>query len=225
MLVLGFEGTTNCWAVRFGNVVGSRGSVVPTFEKQIESGGPVTVTDPHATRYLMTVREAASLVISTLSVGSRGNLYMLDMGKPISIESLARSLIRSRGLRPGTDIELVFTGLRPGELLTEELLAPEETFRKTDNSSIFEILSPRAISSSGMSEILKRIPSLLEYDRRDELVALLKWAVAGDAFSRSRAGGAEADGADALLAPSSVTDCSLRPPVVPRSRVIRGLKH
>jgi FlaA1/EpsC-like NDP-sugar epimerase len=180
MLVLSFEGVTSCWAVRFGNVVGSRGSVVPTFERQIESGGPVTITDPQATRYLMTVREAASLVISTLSVGSRGHLYMLDMGKPISIETLARSLIRSRGLRPGMDIELVFTGLRPGESLTEELLAPEETSRQTDNSSIFEVLSPRSISPPDLTEILQSIRILIEDDRGEELVGLLKGTVNAD---------------------------------------------
>src|SRR5262249_41784192 len=189
MLVLDFPGLTSCWAVRFGNVVGSRGSVVPTFERQIESGGPVTITDPHATRYLMTVREAASLVISTLSLGSRGHLYMLDMGKPVSIEKLALSLIRSRGLRPGTDIDLVFTGLRPGESLSEELLATDETACPTDNPSIFEVLSPHSLSRANLNEILRRIRILLEDDRSEELVALLKRAVVADEFSRQVPGG------------------------------------
>jgi FlaA1/EpsC-like NDP-sugar epimerase len=202
MLVLDFEGGTSCWAVRFGNVVGSRGSVVPTFERQIQCGGPVTITDPLATRYLMTVREAASLVISTLSLGRRGHLYMLDMGEPISIESLARSLIRSRGLRPGTDIELMFTGLRPGESLTEALLAPEETSRQTDNSSILEVLSPRPRSHADLNEILRRIRILLEEDRGEELVALLRWAVTADPGSRPIPGSQESEGASALPAPS-----------------------
>jgi FlaA1/EpsC-like NDP-sugar epimerase len=141
LLVLNHAGKMACWAVRFGNVVGSRGSVVPTFERQIAGGGPVTITHPRVTRYMMTIREAASLVITTLAFGSNGRLYMLDMGEPISILNLANSLIRSRGLRPGVDIELRFTGLRPGERLTEELLLPEEERLPTPHPAVVEVIS------------------------------------------------------------------------------------
>src|SRR5207244_11211726 len=97
-LVLAYRGPMVCWAVRFGNVVGSRGSVVPLFERQIENGGPVPITHPEMTRYMMTIREAVSLVISTLVLAKPGHLYMLDMGEPMIIERLAQPLIRARGL-------------------------------------------------------------------------------------------------------------------------------
>src|SRR5437773_1106238 len=111
-MILGWRGEMTCWAVRFGNVVGSRGSVVPLFERQIELGGPVTITHPEMTRYMMTIREAVSLVIKTLTVAKAGHVYMLDMGEPMKIVSLAEALVRARGLRPGEDIEIVYTGLR-----------------------------------------------------------------------------------------------------------------
>ncbi len=143
-LVLASTGPMQCWAVRFGNVVGSRGSVVPLFERQIEHGGPVTITHREVTRYMMTIREAASLVLSSLSIGKSSHLYMLDMGQPISIYDLANDLIRSRGLRPEIDIKIVMTGLRAGERMTEELLAPDEGWRPTDHPSIREVISPSA---------------------------------------------------------------------------------
>ena len=179
MLVLGLGETTNCWAVRFGNVVGSRGSVVPTFERQIRSGGPVTITHPEATRYLMTIREAASLVISTLTLGRPGLLYMLDMGSPVSIESLARALIRSRGLSPGEDIKIVYTGLRPGESLTEDLLAPDEDWRPTSSPAVREVLSPSPLGRAEVGWLVERIRELLKRGERDELLGLLRGAAAG----------------------------------------------
>jgi len=127
---------------RFGNVVGSRGSVVPLFERQIAKGGPVTITHREMTRYMMTIREAASLVLSSLIMSKPSHLYMLDMGEPIRIFDLANDLIRSRGMRPDVDIKVVITGLRPGERLTEELLAPDEGWRPTVHPSIREVISP-----------------------------------------------------------------------------------
>ena len=168
-MILAYQGDMTCWAVRFGNVVGSRGSVVPLFEKQILQGGPVTITHPEMTRYMMTIREAVALVISTLMIARPGHLYMLDMGKPIKIASLAQDLIRSRGLRPGEDIKLVFTGLRPGERLTEELLAPDEGVRPTVNPAIMEVVSPASINQQDLDWAIERLTQLAREGRADDL--------------------------------------------------------
>jgi FlaA1/EpsC-like NDP-sugar epimerase len=117
--------------VRFGNVIGSRGSAIPEFIRQIDSGGPVTVTHPDAERYFMTIPEAVSLVIQAGALAQGGELFMLDMGKPVRIEDLVKRLIRLRGLRVGTDIEIAYTGLRPGEKITEELVFAAERTRPT----------------------------------------------------------------------------------------------
>jgi FlaA1/EpsC-like NDP-sugar epimerase len=178
-MVLAYQGEMVCWAVRFGNVVGSRGSVVPLFERQIQQGGPVTITHPEMTRYMMTIREAVSLVISTLKIGRPGHLYMLDMGKPINIASLAQSLIRSRGLRPGEDIKLVFTGQRPGERLTEELLATDEGVRPTLNPAIMEVVSPSSVTQEDLDWTVGRLAQLADEGRAEQLEKALKAAVRG----------------------------------------------
>jgi FlaA1/EpsC-like NDP-sugar epimerase len=176
-LVLAYRGPMHCWAVRFGNVVGSRGSVVPLFERQIEKGGPVTITHRDVTRYMMTIREASALVLSSLASSRPSHLYMLDMGEPISIHELAKDLIRSRGLRPDTDIKIVFTGLRPGERLTEELLAPDEGWRPTEHPSIREVISPATAREEDLAWTVERLTSLAREGRSDELVRALKTAV------------------------------------------------
>ncbi len=155
-------------AVRFGNVLGSRGSVIPTFKKQISAGGPVTVTDPNMTRYFMTIPEASQLVIQAGAMASGGEIFILDMGKPVKIVNLAKDLIRLSGLEPDKDIKIEFTGIRPGEKLFEELLTSEEGTTATKHKRIF-VARPNHIQSDDIAQLLETIRERGSYLAREEI--------------------------------------------------------
>ena len=137
MIVLSCSGKTSFSATRFGNVLGSNGSVIPLFKRQIANGGPVTITDKRIIRYFMTIPEASQLVLQSGAMAKKGELFVLDMGKPIKILDLAENMIRLSGFEPYVDIEIRETGLRPGEKLYEELLIRPEELDKTDNNMIY----------------------------------------------------------------------------------------
>ncbi len=134
----GTQGAHYC-AVRFGNVLGSRGSVTPTFLRQIEAGGPVTITDPRMTRYFMSIPEAVQLVLQAATMAEGGEVFILEMGKPVAILDLARRMIRLAGRRVGSDVEIRVTGVRPGEKLIEELHTSDEILRPTAHPSVMHI--------------------------------------------------------------------------------------
>jgi FlaA1/EpsC-like NDP-sugar epimerase len=131
------ERSKNCFViVRFGNVLGSRGSVVPLFERQIQHGGPITITDPRIERFFMTIPESVQLVLQAATMGEGGEVFVLDMGKPIKIADLAKDIIRLKGLEEGRDINIVYTGLRPGEKLSEQLFFPHERVERTAHEKV-----------------------------------------------------------------------------------------
>lgn len=162
--------------VRFGNVLGSNGSVIPLFKKQIEEGGPVTVTDKRITRFFMTIPEAAQLVIQAASYAKGGEIFVLDMGEPVKIYDLAKNLIRLSGFKPGVDIQVVECGLRPGEKLYEELLMSEEGLANTSHNKIF-IGKPIDITKERLLQMLDNLKVAAESDDNERIKDAIAEAV------------------------------------------------
>ncbi|RKX40320.1 MAG: polysaccharide biosynthesis protein, partial [Thermotogae bacterium] len=157
--------------VRFGNVLGSRGSVIPKFKKQIEKGGPVTVTHPDMKRFFMTIPEAVSLILQAGAYAKGGDLFVLDMGEQISIDKLARDMITLAGFVPDQDIKVVYTGIRPGEKLFEELYYPDEERVSTSHPKVFRIVSENDLDPDEVEEYMK---SLEEHLRKAEVSGILE---------------------------------------------------
>lgn len=169
-------GSTDYAAVRFGNVLGSNGSVIPIFKKQIAAGGPVTVTDKRITRFFMTIPEAVQLVLEAGAMAKNGEIFVLDMGEPVKILHLAESLIKLSGYEPYKDIDIIESGLRPGEKLYEELLMDSDTLTKTDNSKIF-VEQAGSFSREHVEEMLAVLRAALATKNNENVKAALKQIV------------------------------------------------
>lgn len=169
---MGQASKTNFVAVRFGNVLGSNGSVLPLFKDQVAAGGPVTVTHPDIVRYFMTIPEAVSLVLEAAAMGNGGEIFVLDMGEPVRILDLAEKLIKLAGFVPYQDIPIVFTGLRPGEKLFEELLLDEEGITKTGNNKIY-IGSPMKLNKEFFFRHIAALKEIAFSNNNENLVQAL----------------------------------------------------
>jgi FlaA1/EpsC-like NDP-sugar epimerase len=164
--------------VRFGNVLSSRGSVVPLFRRQLRAGGPLTVTDPDATRYFMTIPEAVQLVLqASVLAEPGGNTFVLDMGEPVRIAQLAQDLVELHGLEVGKDIEMEFVGLRPGEKLVEELYFAEEQPTATTHEAVRRIVRSDGTVPPGLRDAVAELAGLASRGDRDAIVGALKRVV------------------------------------------------
>jgi FlaA1/EpsC-like NDP-sugar epimerase len=166
-------------AVRFGNVLGSRGSVVPTFQKQILAGGPITVTHPDICRYFMTIPEAVQLVLQASVLGRSGEVLMLNMGEPVKIVDLAKELIHLSGYEVNKDIDIVFTGLRPGEKLFEELFIEGEEYEKTEHEKLLIVKNASQIIPSYLDITVETLLGVAAKNDADSIMLLLSQLVAG----------------------------------------------
>jgi FlaA1/EpsC-like NDP-sugar epimerase len=155
-------------SVRFGNVLGSNGSVIPLFQRQIASGGPVTVTDPEVRRFFMSIREAVQLVLQAFTMGHGSEIFVLDMGEPVRISDLAKQMITLSGSVPGRDIDIKYIGLRPGEKLFEELALESEDILPTENQKI-RIYHNQPVSAEAISRWVVRLEALIE-DRNEAAI-------------------------------------------------------
>lgn len=158
---------------RFGNVLGSNGSVIPLFKRQIEQGGPITVTHPEITRYFMTIPEACQLVLEASAIGKGGEIYIFDMGDSVKIVDLAKKMVRLSGLELGKDIQIVYTGLRPGEKLYEELLNDKENTLETHHPQIMRANTIQ-YDFEGVCDQLKRLLDAFEQQNNIEIVRIMK---------------------------------------------------
>ncbi len=165
--------------VRFGNVLGSRGSVVPLFKQQIAMGGPVTITHPEMERYFMTIPEAVHLVLQTSAFEERGQVYMLEMGEPVRILDLAHDLIRLSGLEPGEDISIEFSGLRPGEKLSEQLNEAGAVYESTAHADIHRVVEPQRLSGKELDDAVAKLGALAESSDGKGIIELLKQLLPG----------------------------------------------
>lgn len=167
--------------VRFGNVLGSRGSVVPLFKRQIARGGPITVTHPDMKRYFMTIPEAVHLVLQAAAMGESGEVFVLNMGQQVRILDLAEDLIRLSGLQPGKDIEIVFTGIRPGEKLSEELWDEGHTFARTQHPDVYRLDGQDNLSGETLHQSVEELIHLAQEGDTTSVVALLDELIPGSA--------------------------------------------
>jgi FlaA1/EpsC-like NDP-sugar epimerase len=186
---IGKNSRTKFGIVRFGNVFGSRGSVPLKFKKQIESGGPVTITDPRMKRFFMTIPEAVALVLQTGAYAQNGNLFVLDMGEQILIEDLAREMILMAGLVPDQDIKIVYTGMRPGEKLYEELFLENEKAVNTSHPKILLVEGKNSFSREEISEILLKVLELGYQKKLKDIIALLSTYVPDMSINPDDSGG------------------------------------
>ncbi|MCJ7700031.1 MAG: polysaccharide biosynthesis protein, partial [Anaerolineales bacterium] len=156
-------------SVRFGNVLGSRGSIIPLFQRQIASGGPVTITHPEMERYFMTIPEAVQLVLQASTLGKNGEVFVLDMGDPVNITDLACDMIELSGYQVGEDIQIEYTGLRPGERLSEALFSQDEKYTRTQHEKIFVACNGLAPSIEDFTQKIQAIERLAKTGRTTEL--------------------------------------------------------